>query len=140
LAQEEKARARTGHSARWARRALEISPYDESALRRLLCVLDEAGDRADAMQEYEAFGRRLRADLDLDPAPETTCVAETIRARVGPRGGASQEIDNAPERATGTELAGNVSAGSTSAIAPGWARFRRSRLGWRLALRSEEHT
>src|SRR3712207_783432 len=78
VAHEEEARGGALRAARWLRRALEISPYDEGTLRRLLRLLDEAGDRAEAIQEYEAFVRRLRVDLELEPAPETASLAESI--------------------------------------------------------------
>jgi DNA-binding SARP family transcriptional activator len=72
-------------SVRWARRAIEIEPYDESALRRLLRLLDHVGRRADAVREYEDFADRLALDLDVAPSPETRALMETIRARVEPQ-------------------------------------------------------
>jgi len=72
-------------AAYWARRATEIGPYDESALRRLLRLLDHAGGRADAVREYEDFADRLALDLEVTPSPETRSLMETIRARVEPK-------------------------------------------------------
>lgn len=69
----------------WARRATEIGRYDESALRRLLRLLDHVGRRADAVREYEEFADRLALDLDVAPSPETRALLETIRARVEPQ-------------------------------------------------------
>jgi DNA-binding SARP family transcriptional activator len=43
---------RAPDAARWARRALDLMPDDESALRRLLALLDRAGDRPAAIQAY----------------------------------------------------------------------------------------
>ncbi len=74
---------RVAEAARWARRALELSPDDEAALRRLLGLLDRAGDRPAAVQAYEDFARRLTQDLELEPDPETRALAETIRTRAG---------------------------------------------------------
>ena len=74
---------RAPDAARWARRALELMPDDESALRRLLALLDRAGDRPAAVQAYEDFARRMAQDLDLEPSPETVALAESIRARAG---------------------------------------------------------
>jgi len=79
---------RTGDSlvaASWAKRAIEIAPYDESALRRLLRLLDHLGRRADAVRDYEDFADRLALDLDVAPSPETRALMETIRARVEPQ-------------------------------------------------------
>jgi len=72
-------------AASWAKRAIEIAPYDESALRRLLRLLDHAGRRADAVRDYEDFADRLALDLDVAPSPETRALIETIRARVEPQ-------------------------------------------------------
>lgn len=69
----------------WARRGVEIGPYDESALRRLLRLLDHIGRRADAVREYEEFADRLALDLEVTPSPETRSLMETIRARVEPQ-------------------------------------------------------
>ena len=74
---------RAADAARWARRALELMPDDESALRRLLALLDRAGDRPAAMQAYDDFARRMAQDLELEPTPETRALAESIRARAG---------------------------------------------------------
>jgi serine/threonine-protein kinase len=72
-------------AATWAKRATEIGRYDESALRRLLRLLDHVGRRADAVREYEDFADRLALDLDVAPSPETRALMEGIRARVEPQ-------------------------------------------------------
>jgi serine/threonine-protein kinase len=72
-------------AASWAKRATEIGPYDESALRRLMRLLDHLGRRADAVRNYEDFADRLALDLDVAPSPETRALIETIRARVEPQ-------------------------------------------------------
>jgi DNA-binding SARP family transcriptional activator/TolB-like protein len=65
----------------WARRALALSGTREPEVRRLMALLDAAGDRAGALQTYEDFVARLRADLEVDPSPETRAVAEAVRER-----------------------------------------------------------
>jgi len=72
-------------AASWAKRAIEIGRYDESALRRVLRLLDHVGSRADAVREYEDFADRLALDLDVAPSPETRALMETIRGRVEPQ-------------------------------------------------------
>src|SRR4029077_6165223 len=57
----------------------------ESALRRLLRLLDHIGRRADAVREYEEFADRLALDLEATPSPETRSLRETTRARVEPQ-------------------------------------------------------
>ena len=76
---------RTGHSATavsWARRAVDLSGQDELALRRLLRLLGSTGDRAGAVEAYQAFARRLAADPGVEPSPETRDLAEAIRGSV----------------------------------------------------------
>ncbi len=82
---------RAPDAARWARRALELLPDDESALRRLLALLDRAGDRPAAIQAYEEFALRMGNDLGVEPAPETRALAESIRGRAG-AGGADSAV------------------------------------------------
>jgi tetratricopeptide (TPR) repeat protein len=58
-------------------------PSVERTLPRLLALLDRAGDRPAAIQVYEDFARRMAQNLELEPAPETRALAESIRARAG---------------------------------------------------------
>lgn len=80
---------RAAQAAAWARRAVELLPDDESALRRLLALLDRSGDRPAAIQAYEEFVRRMAEGLGLDPSPETRAMAASIRSRSGVDGAAS---------------------------------------------------
>lgn len=68
-------------AAHWGRRATAFAPDDEAALRRLLALLNRAGDRAGAIREYEAFAKRLREDYEAEPAPETKELIAAVRAR-----------------------------------------------------------
>ncbi len=65
-------------SISWARRALEIDPLDESALRRLLQLLEAAGEPGAALDAYDRYVSEL-ADLELSLAPETAVLAHRIR-------------------------------------------------------------
>ncbi|MGH7483521.1 MAG: BTAD domain-containing putative transcriptional regulator, partial [Longimicrobiales bacterium] len=67
-------------AARWARRALTIEPYDETAAGDLIRLLAASGERAAALQAYESFSALLRDDLELDVAPETAALIAAIRA------------------------------------------------------------
>lgn len=71
----------------WAARAISFGPWDERGLRRLMMLLDGAGDRAGAIAAFQDFARRLRADLEVDPSAETLELVETIKARAEPNGG-----------------------------------------------------
>ncbi|MEJ2548030.1 MAG: BTAD domain-containing putative transcriptional regulator [Gemmatimonadota bacterium] len=80
----------------WARRWTEFAPYDETAWRRLLSLLDRAGDRAGALRAFEALAARLREELDTEPAEETRLLAESIRAR-GRKTGSAQSDETVPK-------------------------------------------
>ena len=79
------AREEVAHNAveavRWARRLTELAPEDEGAVRKLIQLLDRAGDRAGAIRTYEDFERRLHRDLELEPSAQTQALALEIRAR-----------------------------------------------------------
>jgi DNA-binding SARP family transcriptional activator len=63
----------------WARRAAVYTPDDERALRRLMTLLEKAGDRAGALRAYEAFAARLAAELGARPSAETRALVERLR-------------------------------------------------------------
>ena len=102
-----------GSAVAIARRALELSDADERAVRHLLELLDQVGDRAAALREYESFARRLALEYGAEPAAETQTLIRRIRARAEARGPADTRIEepgpiaaalNAPprlERSTG---------------------------------------
>ena len=64
----------------WGRRALEFTPDDERALRRLLRWHDRAGDRAGAFRAYEAFARRFEKEFGSEPSEETRELIEKLKA------------------------------------------------------------
>ena len=105
LADAEAARHNFVGAARWARRAVEAAPYDEDGMRRLLRLLDGAGDRAGAVQAYEIFARRLDEDLGVEPAPESRALIKAIRGR-------------SLEHETGTAPASSRATAASEPIAP----------------------
>jgi DNA-binding SARP family transcriptional activator len=64
---------------RWGRKRLELMPTDELALRELLMVFAEAGDRAAAADAYRSFARDLASYLEMTPSPETQELLQKIR-------------------------------------------------------------
>jgi DNA-binding SARP family transcriptional activator len=64
-----------------AERALMIAPLAEPALRLLMSALAVRGDRAGALDRYDAFAARLEQALDAEPAPETQTLADRIRSQ-----------------------------------------------------------
>jgi DNA-binding SARP family transcriptional activator len=72
---------RLGDATAWARRAAELEPEDESALRRVMGLLDRSGDRSGALRAYEEFAGRMAQEYELDPSPETRAMVQHIRTR-----------------------------------------------------------
>lgn len=68
-------------AARWARRAARLAGTDERRIRRVMSLLDRAGDTAGAIALYEEFSRFLSRELDVDPSEETQALARSIRDR-----------------------------------------------------------
>ena len=80
------ARERDGDAAgaaEAARRAAALSPTDETALRRLILLLERLGDRAAAVRAYEAFAWKLQGEYELEPSAETQALVARIRAEPG---------------------------------------------------------
>jgi DNA-binding SARP family transcriptional activator len=75
------AEGRLADAAQWCRRALELSPDDESIVRRLLGLLDKIGDRSAALRVYDEFSRHMVQTFDLEPSGETRQLVDTIRQR-----------------------------------------------------------
>lgn len=63
-----------------ARHALLLSPLDESAARRVLAAYELAGRPALGLAEYDAFRKRLREELGVEPTADLQRLVERIRA------------------------------------------------------------
>jgi predicted ATPase len=57
---------------------LVSDPWHEEALRALIAARYESGDASGALAEFDAFARRLRAEMDTDPMPETLALREAV--------------------------------------------------------------
>jgi DNA-binding SARP family transcriptional activator len=68
-------------AAHWARRAAALAHDDEGAVRRLIALLGELGDRAGAVRTYEVFARRLAEEYEVEPAAETRALIAAVRSR-----------------------------------------------------------
>src|SRR5881392_2778416 len=87
-------------AVRCTRRSLELAPSDEGLVRRLMALLDRQGDRAGALQAYEAFARRIAAEYDAEPAAETKALRAAVRARVKAEPAAAvAPVDSSPRLA-----------------------------------------
>src|SRR3989442_1118147 len=63
-----------------ARRALELAPDDEAALRRVIGLLYQLGDRAGALHLYNEFARRLVEEYGVQPSAETRQLVEQVKS------------------------------------------------------------
>jgi len=113
-------------AARWARRLTELSPFDETAVRRLVELLDRMGDRAGAVRAYEEFERRLGRDLEVEPSLATQGLIARIRARRSLVTGAAAAPDRAAvSQASAAEPAAAARSASSVAAAPAPRTARR---------------
>ena len=79
LAERHEASRELTLAARWARRVAALVPADERALRRVLLLLERAGDRAGALRVFEDFAGRLRAEYQVEPSAETMALISRLR-------------------------------------------------------------
>jgi len=69
-------------AARRAHQAVDLDPFDETALHRLIELLDALGDRAGALAAFDYFARRLSEEYAAEPSPETLELVRGVRSRV----------------------------------------------------------
>jgi DNA-binding SARP family transcriptional activator/tetratricopeptide (TPR) repeat protein len=60
-------------------KALSIDPFREDAVRTLMSLHYESGDRSSALNEFEAFRKLLQAELGVHPMHETQSLHDAIR-------------------------------------------------------------
>lgn len=88
----------TAASVSLARRAMELAPHEDRGMRRLLTLLEKAGDSAGAIRAYDEYASRLSRDLDLEPPADTAALVTAIRTRAS----ATHAPRVAPPSAAGT--------------------------------------
>src|SRR2546428_13109184 len=86
-------------------------------------TLDRLGDRAGALEAYETFAKRLTAELETDPAPETRALAGAVRERVATLSSNATEL---PPLETAAEL---PEAASVPHLRRRWPRLAAALLG-----------
>jgi DNA-binding SARP family transcriptional activator/TolB-like protein/Tfp pilus assembly protein PilF len=67
-----------------ASRLVALDTLDEAAHRLLIECLARAGQRSEALHQFETCARILREELDIEPDAETVAVMERIRAGTWP--------------------------------------------------------
>jgi WD40 repeat protein/DNA-binding SARP family transcriptional activator len=63
----------------YARRQVELAPWQERAYQQLMRLLALSGRRSDALAQFEVCRRRLAEELDVTPAQETVALYQRIR-------------------------------------------------------------
>ena len=81
LAEREAAHGNDMAAVRWLERGLEISPSDETDVRRLIELLDQLGDRSGALSAFELLRKHLETQFGATPSPETEELVEKVRRR-----------------------------------------------------------
>ena len=66
---------------RYAQRLRALDPWREDAVRALIGLRYDSGDRAGALTEYERFRAGIAAEMGVEPMPETVCVYERVLAQ-----------------------------------------------------------
>ena len=119
-------------STGWIRSAAALSPTDETALRRLILLLERLGDRAAAVRGYEAFAWKLEEEYELEPSAETRALVARIRAE--PKEGQAAAPDHervlSPAAGDGNSKAGMWVAGSSTGPPLGAAAALPAEGGW----------
>ncbi|HMR62876.1 MAG TPA: tetratricopeptide repeat protein [Anaerolineae bacterium] len=67
-------------SIKFARRLVELAPWQESAHRTIMRNLAASGHRGEALAYYQTCCQILEAELEVEPSFETTTLFEQIRA------------------------------------------------------------
>jgi DNA-binding SARP family transcriptional activator/Tol biopolymer transport system component len=116
----------------WARRAADLIPADEAAVRRLMTFLRGLGDRAAAIRAYEAFVARLRQEYQLEPSRETEVLAASIRQEERGASNAFSSVRALVSKSGAPEPAA-VRSVPTPGSAAGARSGRRRLLGWAAA-------
>lgn len=61
------------------RKVVEVDELHEEAYRRLMLALTRAGERSEALRQYERLSQALQSDLDAEPERETKVLYERLR-------------------------------------------------------------
>jgi TolB-like protein/Flp pilus assembly protein TadD len=86
-----------GEALRWARWAFALDPYDERAARRLITLLDSAGDRLGALRTYDEIASRLVREFEAEPAAETRALIAEVRSRSVPVTSSAEPLNGVAE-------------------------------------------
>jgi DNA-binding SARP family transcriptional activator len=86
-AEELLASGQAGEASAAARRAQSLDPRSDVVARTLIRTLALSGERAAALECYQAFAARLQEELGVEPAAETVALSERVRRERPPPAG-----------------------------------------------------
>src|SRR3989454_4980913 len=104
---------------KWWRRLTDLDPLSAQAALGLMRALDDAGERAEAVQHGRRYEAYVRQEVGADPAADVLALIQQLHHQTG------EGVRRAPERAVGAE---------PPSVAPARAPLGSPRLGRRLAL------
>ncbi|MCX2743860.1 BTAD domain-containing putative transcriptional regulator [Mangrovivirga sp. M17] len=64
----------------WARKALDLSDFDEAAYIRMLQILDQEGKRSEALKLFKQFEKEAYEDWGITPSTEIINLTDSIRS------------------------------------------------------------
>jgi DNA-binding SARP family transcriptional activator len=109
-------------AALWARRAGGIRPDDEAGVRRLMRLLEDAGDRLGVLREYDALERRLRDD-GSSPSAETRALKARLLRQDTTQFPADPQEQRTASMPTGAALREDLPGPPLPAIGPAQAEY-----------------
>lgn len=77
--QADACRGETESELNAVRLAFQLDPGDEQGARRLMRLLADSGNRANALRVFEELSRHLARELEVEPSAETRALADELR-------------------------------------------------------------
>jgi diguanylate cyclase (GGDEF)-like protein len=65
---------------RFVRQLVNLDPLEEGEQQNLITLLALSGHRSAALEQYQVCRQLLKAELNIEPSPETTALYESIRS------------------------------------------------------------
>jgi len=104
---------------KWWRRLTELDPFSAQAALGLMRTLDDAGERAEAVQHGRWYGAYVRQELGVEPAAAVLALIQELHHQTG------EGARRSPARAVAVE---------PPSVKPARGPLRSGGLGWRPAL------
>ncbi|HEX7587821.1 MAG TPA: BTAD domain-containing putative transcriptional regulator, partial [Anaerolineae bacterium] len=96
LIQQYRAQSEYERAIEFAQKALAIDRADERVHQHLMFCYVALGNRSAAREQYDQCVRALREELDVEPAPETTALANWIKQTPGENSSDAARLTNLP--------------------------------------------